>query len=87
MKLNYVYNLVTLHNQPVKVVLYNGILHALHRDLEQIRVCSVGEMHIDFAAGRTIEASKLGYEVLGSSFVIVVSAGIIGEKLAYGLLC
>ena len=86
MKLKYVYNFVTLHNQPVKVVLYNGILHALHCDFEQICVGGICEMYVDFTAGCAIETSELCHEIFGSGFVIVVSTGVVGEEIAYGLL-
>lgn len=68
-----------LQNQVVEVDLDDHVLDALHGDLEEVRVGSVGEVDVDFLLAVAVEVAELIGEELASSVEIIVRSLEIGE--------
>lgn len=62
--------------------MYYGILHALHRKLQQVGVCSIGEMDVYFPVLRAVESSEFICEVFRRGFVVIGRSCIIREVVA-----
>ncbi len=54
-------------------------MYTLHRDLQQVRVGSIGEMDIYLSAFGAIKTSEFVGEVLGCGIVVVSCCGVIRE--------
>ena len=65
--------------------MYYGILHALHRELQQVGVCGVCEVNVYFPVLRAVESSEFVCKVLGSGLVVIGRSSIIREVIADGL--
>lgn len=65
----------------MKVRLDNHILHAVHSDLQEVCVCRVGGMRIDFLARVPIQAAELLVEKPARGLQVRWIAGVFGEVL------
>ncbi len=69
-----------LKYQDVKVALNDRILHALHRDLQQIGVGCIGEVYVDFSVLRSVETPEPVGEVLRRRVIVIVTPGVVREE-------
>lgn len=70
----------------VEVVLDDGVLHALHGNLQEICVRSISIVHVDFPIRCSIEPSKLICEILRPCIDILGGSRVIGKEVTNGLL-
>ena len=63
----------------IQIILYDSVLHALHRDSQEVCIGGIGVMNIDLTVHRTVEAFKLLGKVLLSSLDVRIGTLIIGE--------
>jgi len=75
-----------LQNEIVEVVLNYHVLHALHRNLQQIGVRCVGEMNVDFLVPVAVKITELLGEELGSCGEIFVGTLVVGEVVFHWAL-
>lgn len=64
----------------------DGILDALHRDLKQVGISSIGIMHIYLPSFGPIQPAELGGKVFSCRVVVARWALIIGEVFGDRLL-
>ena len=74
-----------IHHQAVEVLLDDGILYTLHRNLQKICVRRVGEVDVDLPPFGPIKPPKFGREVFGRGVEVFVGGFIIGEVITDGL--
>ncbi len=72
----------TLQDQCVKIALDDGILHARHGKLEEVRVGCIRKMYIDLAIYGSIETLEFVGEVVCCGLEIVGCSGVVGEVVA-----
>lgn len=63
----------------MKIALDDSVLTTLHRDLQQVRVGSIGKMDVYLSAFGPVEASEFIGEVLGCGIVVVGCSGVVWE--------
>lgn len=70
-----------LEYEDVEVGLDDRVLDTLHRDLQQIRVGCVGEVHVYLSPFGTVEPSEFVGKVLRCRTVVIVGSCVIGEVI------
>ena len=62
--------------------MYYSVLHALHRKLQQIGVCGVGEVHVYLSVLCAVESAEFVCEVFRGGLVVVGGSSVIREIVA-----
>lgn len=69
----------------VNVVLDDGVLHTLHGNFQEIRVCSISIMHVDLPIRCSIQPSKLVREIVRRRIDVLGGTSVIGKEVTNGL--
>lgn len=65
--------------------MYYGVLYTLHRKLQQVGVCGIGEVDIYLPVLCAVESFELVCEIFGGGLAVIGGSGIIREVVADGL--
>lgn len=68
-------------DQLLQVPLYNHVLHRRHSDLQQVRICCVREVPVDFLLGIPIQRLEFVHEVLASLLMVLGGTAVVGEAI------